>query len=72
MARLERELGDAAFETHLALTLANTEALKELVEQDPYRWARLVRAIQGVDPGTHGIDNTIKVIDAFGRLIPGR
>jgi hypothetical protein len=67
MARLERELGDAAFETHLALTLANTVELKELVEQDPYRWARLVRAISGIDPGTHASDLIGRWAD---RLIP--
>ena len=62
MARLERELGDAAFKTQLAATLANSEELKRLVERDPARWARLARAINGVDPGTHGLNNVATAV----------
>jgi hypothetical protein len=72
MARLERELGDAAFETQFAIKLANTEALKELVDRDPYRWARLVRAIGGIDPGTHGLNNIATGAGVIGSIFGRR
>jgi hypothetical protein len=70
MARLERELGDAAFETHLALTLANQQNLMALVAEDPDRWSQLVRAMGGIDTLLHYANKAGAVVGAIRGLMP--
>jgi hypothetical protein len=53
MARLERELGDAAFETQLALKIQNDQKFMEWVANNADMAARAARAEGGVDDVTH-------------------